>query len=40
MIGCILPADAYALVLHSSHYAVTWDISRGHLYLFVLLEEC
>lgn len=36
----ILPDDAYPLLFHSSHDALAWDISRGHLYLHVLLEEC
>lgn len=40
MSGYILPADAYPLLLHSSHYDLIWDISGGHLYLLVLLEEC
>lgn len=39
MSGCMLPANAYPLLLISSHGALIWDISRGHLYLLVLLEK-
>jgi len=38
--GYIHPADAYPLLLRSSHDALIWDVSRGHLYILVLLEKC